>query len=347
MTDATKDAKKELEMFFKKANQKVEPVIKKFLREKADPSLRELLYYTIATGGKRLRPALTILSCEACGGEAEQAITSAAGLELIHNYSLIIDDIIDNGLIRRGKPTLWAKYGHAMAECLAIDFAASIFQSANSATHTKEITDLFAVTLKKIVEGEILDILFERKVRANEPYFTKEQPKKIEEKDYLQMIKKKTASLLSACCEAGVISSGSKNVEYKKALINFGYNLGIAFQLQDDILDIFAQEKKFGKKIGKDIEEGKGGNIVILLAQEELPGGDKAALQKILKQEEINQADIKKAMEIINKTKAQVAANTLKEQFIKKAKHNLSVLKESPAKDMLFTLADFVIVREK
>lgn len=334
-----------LEKYFQQAVYRIEPAIKNFLKEDTSPALKELLFYTIETGGKRLRPALTMLSCQAAGGSPSAAISAAAGLEIIHNYSLIIDDIIDRGLVRRNKPTLWLKYGESIAECLSIDFAASVFQAANHSKFSKQLTKIFAGVLKTIVEGEILDILFERQTRKNEPYITNTRPKFIAEKDYLNMIRKKTASLLGACCQAGAICAKARPT-YTEALQKYGYNLGIAFQIQDDILDIFGEEKKVGKKIGKDIEEGKGGNIILLLALQELPKTGRERINRIMRQGKISKKNVNEVIRLLNKTKAQQKANELKNHFVRKAKNELSKVRPNKWTKMLEEVANFVAQRE-
>ena len=167
---------------------RIDPEIKKVLLSDVSAKFHPLIAHQIATGGKRLRPLLAILSCRMLGGKLKDVIHPAAGLEILHNCTLIIDDIIDHSKIRRNKPTVWAKYGESMAECAAIDYSASIFQAAEASPDPVRISEIFAETMKAIVDGEITDILFERYGREQEPFVKKNRPKKVSKKQYLVRI---------------------------------------------------------------------------------------------------------------------------------------------------------------
>jgi geranylgeranyl diphosphate synthase type I len=338
--------KEKIEIIFQKWANLVDPKIKEILNLSVDKKTQKLVNYQIAVGGKRLRPALTIASCLACGGKIEDALYPAAGLEILHNCTLIYDDIIDNSNLRRGEPTTWFKFGKSIAECVGIDYAAAIFQAANKSKYSLEISEIFARTMKKIVEGEILDILFEQSGREDEKYIIENRYNGITEKDYLKMVSKKTASLIQACCEAGAISAKSKKSEID-ALKNYGFNLGIVFQIRDDVLDIFGEEKEFGKKIGKDIEERKLGNIIVFYALKELSQKQKERFLVILRKNKIKNKDIKEALKLISKTKAKEKSFLLGEKYIKKAKENLKSLSQNDWNKFLAEIADFTIKRVK
>jgi geranylgeranyl diphosphate synthase type I len=327
-------------------SQKVEPLIKKTLTLDVDKNFQKLVSYQIETGGKRIRPALAIISCRALGGKLKDVLASAAALEILHNYTLIVDDIIDNSFLRRGKATTWYKFGSSIAQCLAIDYSASIFQAVNFSKKSSKLIQLLAKTLKTIADGEILDILFEQAGREKEPYIVKNRYLKIKEKDYFKMVTKKTAFLMGVCCQIGGITAGARKKEIS-ALYNYGFNLGIAFQIQDDILDIFGKEEKFGKKIGKDIIERKGGNIVILLALKELDLKRRRELLTILRKKKIKKEEVKRAVSLIKKTKSREKAISLGKKFIEKAKKSLRILPKNRWLKILFQLADFTISREK
>lgn len=323
----------------------VEPAIKQVLASYVSKETKKIISYPIETGGKRLRPALTILSCLTCGGKIKEVIYPAAGLEILHQNSLIIDDIIDHSKTRRGEKTCWAKFGKSIAECLSIDYSAAIFQTATFSKTPLLISDIFSRTMKVLIEGEILDILFEQSGRDYEKYIITHRYKRVTEKDYFRMVKLKTSALAMSCCEVGAVSAKASKRQIK-ALKNYGKNLGIAFQVTDDILDIFGDPKKFGKKIGKDIGERKLGNIVIYFALKELLPKERKQVFGILRKRQMKKKNITKAISLIKKTKAKEKATDLAEKYVRKAKKNLEELPQNKWIKLLGELADFVIERE-
>lgn len=335
-----------IDIILNKLTKPVEPIIEKLLTSYVDKKHQELVKYQIKTGGKRLRSALVIVSCRLLGGKLKDALYPAAGLEILHNYTLIVDDIIDNSNLRRGKLTTWLKFGTSIAQCVGIDYSASVVQATNRSKKPTELSELFAKVIKAIVDGEILDILFEQRGRENEDYVVKNRYLKITDRDYMKMISRKTALLFQTCCETGGIVAGDKEREIQN-LRSYGFNLGIAFQIQDDILDIFGEEESFGKKIGKDIVEGKRGNIIILLALKEINLNDKKKLLGILRKKKINQKDIKAAVNLIKKTNSRQKAISLGKKYVEKAKKSLQQLPKNKWSEFLANLADFAIAREK
>lgn len=337
---------KNLEDFFKKTSQLVDPKIKEVLNLYVDKKTQALVNYQIETGGKRLRPALAMASCLACGGKINDVLYSAVGLEILHNYTLIIDDIIDNSVTRRGQLTTWVKFGKSIAEFIAMNYSATIFQTANRSKESNKISELFAKVTKIVTDGQILDILFEQSGREDEKYVAMNRYKKITDQNYFEMISKKTAVLIEASCEVGGISARVEKSQME-ALKNYGFNLGIAFQVQDDILDIFGSIKKLGKEIGHDIKGKKLSNIIILYALKELPLTEKKKVLNIFKKMEITEKNVRKIIQIVNKTKAKEKACLLEEKYIQKAKQSLKQLPQNKWSNILNDIADFVIEREK
>jgi len=340
-----------LNKIFDKYNKLVEPTILKILTSFVDKKHHQLFKYPILTGGKRLRPALAIITYNLFKENKKDynlkdILFASAGLEIIHNYSLIVDDIIDHSVLRRGLPTCWAKFGKSIAECVGIDYAASVFQASNLTNKPKEISELFAKVMKEIVDGEILDILFEQRGREDENYVVENRYFDITYEDYLKMVKKKTGALLRTSCQVGAILANAFREEIK-LIEDYGLNIGIAFQIRDDILDIFGEEEKFGKKIGKDIEERKKGNTVLLFALKELSKKEGNEISKILKKEKIEKNDIKRVISLVNKTKALEKSQKLAESFIQKAKDSLKKLPQNKWNQLLDDIANFIIQREK
>ncbi len=217
--------------------------------------LYDPIKYILSLGGKRVRPALTLMVCDFFGTDFKKAIPAALAVELFHNFSLIHDDIMDAAPLRRGKKTVHEKWdvntailsGDAMlilAYRFFEDYEAQIFQ---------ELARLFSETALQVCEGQQLDMDFE--TREN-----------VQIAEYLKMIEQKTAVLLGAAMEMGAIIGNASEVD-KKTMYEFGKNLGIAFQLQDDYLDVFGNPDTFGKQVGGDIISNKK-TFLYLMAEE-------------------------------------------------------------------------------
>jgi len=338
--------KEEIRNIFQELAAPVEPKVLEILGRDIEEKNKEIVNYQISTGGKRLRPILTILSCLLMGGTSQDALAPAAGVEMIHNYSLIIDDIIDNSVLRRKKPTTWFKFGKSIAQCIAVDYSAAVHQAANLSKNPILVSEIFSRSLKVLVDGEILDVLFEQKGRDDEPYIVKNRFSNISATDYLDMVRKKTAYLFQTCAEVGGISA-SANGEQLEALRKYGYNLGVAFQIKDDILDIFGKEETFGKEIGKDIVERKLGNIVLLYTLKDLSPIDRVKFLRILREEKRQKQDFQEAIELINKAESLQKAMALGENYVVKAKESLNKLPQNKWNKVLSDIADMALAREK
>lgn len=207
--------------------------------------LYEPIEYTIALSGKRIRPVLSLLGCELFGGDIEKVIAPAIGIELFHNFTLLHDDIMDQSPIRRGKPTVFKKWDINTAILSGDTMFVKAYEFVIKTEREKlpEILAVFNQTAKEVCEGQQYDMNFEKKLHVS-----------IE--DYLLMIRLKTAVLLGASLKIGAIIANASDEDCEN-LYKFGENLGIAFQLMDDLLDAFADETKFGKKIGNDILTNK------------------------------------------------------------------------------------------
>lgn len=234
--------------------------------EVKDPvNLYQPITYILDLGGKRLRPVLTLLACELYNGKVEKAYNAALAIEVFHNFTLIHDDIMDNANIRRGKPTVHVKWnqnaGILSGDAMLI-MAYQYLESYNDNLF-KNVTTLFSKTALEVCEGQQMDIDFETRLNVS-----------IEE--YIKMIKLKTSVLVAAALKMGALIA---EAEPKQAnlLYDFGINLGIAFQLQDDFLDTFGDESTFGKKIGGDIIENKK-TFLFLKAIEKCNAQDKETL---------------------------------------------------------------------
>jgi len=323
---------------------RVDPVMEKYLLRNAHPDFAEAVLYPIKMGGKRVRPALTLLSALAVGGNAEEAYPAAAGVELAHNYSLILDDIIDHSEVRRGMPTVWKKYGLSTAILVAVHYRESISEALNDTRDPEAFHEEMARVIKLLTDGERLDILFEQAGREDEPYVLSKRYRKLKLEEYLEMVEKKTGALIEASCFFGGLSVEGVDDEALTALRSYGKNVGIAFQISDDIIDIFGEEGKTGKKVGGDIKEHKLGNVVVLLALEEL--GEDSVLSQVLRKNEVSWEEVSAAINEIKKTNAYRRADSLRKSYVDAALKALEKLPDSPYRRMLESLAIFIERRE-
>ena len=208
-------------------------------------NLYEPMTYILGLGGKRLRPVLTLMSAEIFGAGYKEALDAALAIEVFHNFSLIHDDIMDDAPLRRGKPAVHEKWdvntGILSGDAMLIK-AYQIFENYEGETFRK-LAELFSKTATQVCEGQQYDLDFESRDDVT-----------IEE--YLKMIEYKTAVLVAAALRMGAIVANSSVAE-QNAIYDFGKNLGIAFQLQDDYLDAFGDPRSFGKRVGGDIIENK------------------------------------------------------------------------------------------
>jgi geranylgeranyl diphosphate synthase type II len=280
--------------------------LNKKIAVKEPENLYEPIHYILQIGGKRLRPVLTLMTCELFGGNYKKALDAALAVEVFHNFTLIHDDIMDSAPIRRGQETVHKKWdvntgilsGDAMMimayQCLE-NYGPSVF---------KELIILFSKTALEVCEGQQLDVDFESRNDVT-----------IEE--YIKMITNKTSVLVAAAMKMGAIIAESDAQEAQK-IYDFGLNLGIAFQLQDDYLDTFGNAAEFGKQIGGDIHENKK-TFLYLKALEVCDLEDKQQLISLYKSKQNQKNKISEVTHIFNKNKvAELTKNEI-ERYSNKA----------------------------
>jgi len=322
----------------------IDDFLLKTLKLGASDEFYEVVKHQVVVGGKRIRPAMTILCCEAVGGSAKVAIPAAAAIELAHNYTLIFDDIIDRSDLRRGLPTVRAKYDDVMAILAGMHYREAIFEAARRSPKSRRIEAIFSVALRRVIEGERLDVLFEQSGRDSE-YVKKMMRTSVSEKDYFGMVGAKTAILLEAACKVGgLVGNGTRS--QVDALSEFGWNCGIAFQIRDDILDIVGDSDDLGKEAGKDIREHKLGNLALLYSLMELLDKDREKLTALLRSPFVSDFNVGEAIEIIQSTNAVKRAYEKSKSYIETAKSSIDQIQPSEAKRMLMSLADFIIERK-
>jgi len=326
---------------FIRLGQQADPVILDALSRGAPSEFRPALSYHFEVAGKRMRAAMVVLSCAAAGGRVERAIKPAAVVEMIHNYSLVMDDLIDRGEVRRGRPTVRVVMGDSIALLVAMFYREVLDDLIEDLPANRNVRKVAVKTMKEIIDGERLDLLLEQAGRTD-PYLIKNRISNPTFKTYLDMVGKKTASLFKA---AGQIGAYAANAETRivNALGTYGWKAGLAFQVMDDVLDICGE--KTGKQQAKDIIEHKLGNAAILIALRFLSRKDREELKKIIGSERVSTQMLKKARSMVNKTPAERECREIAMKYLEDAKASLSVLKPSPFKDALSDLADQVVAR--
>ncbi len=207
--------------------------------------LYEPIAYTMSLGGKRIRPSLVLMSCDAFGGNTDVAVNPALGLELFHNFTLLHDDVMDNADIRRGKPTVHVKWDNntAILSGDAMLTMATQYIAKAPIGVAGKVIELFNATAMEIYEGQQYDVDFEQRMDVTVS-------------EYIEMIRLKTSVLLGCACKMGALIAGASEEDACK-IYDFGMNIGLAFQLQDDLLDVYGDEQTFGKAIGGDIMNNK------------------------------------------------------------------------------------------
>jgi geranylgeranyl diphosphate synthase type II len=209
------------------------------------PELYEPVKYVLSMGGKRIRPALVLLSCDMFSGRVESALIPAMAIEIFHNFTLLHDDIMDRSELRRGHPTVHIKYNENVAilsgDVMSILASRLMNQSPGAILHS--VHEIFTKAAMQVCEGQQIDMNFEDRLTVSR-------------EEYLNMIELKTAVLIAASLKIGAILGGASEKDAED-LYEFGRNLGIAFQLQDDLLDTYGDPDMVGKKLGTDIVDNK------------------------------------------------------------------------------------------
>ena len=289
----------------------------------------QLAGHIIASGGKRLRPMLTLASATLCGYDGRRHIDIAACIEFIHTATLLHDDVVDDSELRRGSATANAVWGNKPS-VLVGDFLFSRAFQISVADGSLKILEVLANTSATLAEGEVMQLLTSNDTSTSEAA-------------YLEVITAKTAALFSAACQFGAIVAERPSVE-EEALVNFGLNLGIAYQLVDDALDYSAREATLGKAIGDDFREGKI-TLPVVLAFRRGDERERAFWRQTMEEGVQKPEDFTEALRMLERH------GTIDDTF-ERARHYgamardaLGIFKEGPAKHGLLQVVDFCIQR--
>ena len=293
--------------------------------------VQKMTDYHIETGGKRLRALLTLGSAKLCGySKGSRDVNLAACVELIHSATLMHDDVIDEGVTRRGKDTL-NKIWNNQSSILIGDYLLSRCFEMIVEDGNLEVLKLLSSTSSKIAQGEVLQLQHKGEIDMLE-------------ETYLKIISAKTAELFAAATKVGAILSGVESKE-KDALEFYGRNLGLTFQIADDTLDYNSELKLFGKTIGQDFFEGKITLPIILLFQK-LDLEEKKMLHKIFYKKIRNKDDFEKTILLIKKYEIIKECYQKAQHYINLASNSLTVFKNSNEKEILKNLTSFSLTRK-
>ncbi len=320
------------EQHYRQYRSQIERYLQSFISESKPHTLYGPSEYVLKGGGKRIRPVLVQLACEAVGGEAREALHAAAGVEILHNFTLVHDDIMDHSPTRRGRPTVHTKWDHNVAILTGDALLALAYRALlkTRSPRIQEISRLFTEGVVIVCEGQAFDKEFEerRRVHVN---------------DYLMMIERKTARMLAVAAEIGGLI-GTSDTGRLDALRSFGTSIGRAFQVQDDLLDIVADEEELGKRTGSDLVEGKK-TFLLLEALRLAKGKDKAILQKVVNNGGVPRSRIAEYRRIYEATGAIASAERHVAQDLATARADLERLPASNARTTLLWLTDMLARR--
>jgi geranylgeranyl diphosphate synthase type II len=297
--------------------------------------LYEPIEYILALGGKRMRPALLLMACDLFGGDVEAALPPALAIEVFHNFTLMHDDIMDNAPIRRGKVTVHEKWNSNVAilsgDVMLIEGYKLMMKVRENIL--RQVLDIFNATAVGVCEGQQLDMTFETSDN-------------IAIEEYINMIRLKTAVVLGGALKIGALI-GEAEMKDAELLCDFGESIGIAFQLQDDILDVYGNPEKFGKQVGGDIISNK--KTYLLIKALELAGGlEGEELQRWITVKRFNNAEkVTAVTDIYNRINVRQYAETEMQAYAEKAFEALDKISlPEESKQYLRDFADGLLVRE-
>lgn len=319
-------------------NFELSSLVRRAMDDLAIPEKPALLYepvrYMLSLGGKRMRFCFALLSCGLCGGKPEEAIPAAKAIELLHNFTLLHDDIMDKADTRRGMPSVYKKWDTSTAILSGdVMFVKALEQLRYYQDYERfpEIFDAFLNSTRQVCEGQAYDLEFE-------------QMDEISICDYLEMVRGKTAALIKASLLMGGTVGGADS-EMKEILGELGEEIGIAFQIQDDLLDIKGEPDKLGKQSAGDILKGKKTYLSIL----SLERGDhrqKEFLLEVLKSNNVTQSDVQKVIALYENLDIFTAAGKAVNQHYRKALNLLDSFSSSDYREELRHLLEKIIERE-
>jgi geranylgeranyl diphosphate synthase type II len=317
--------------------------VEKSLQEIDLPAKPETLYdpyrYALSVGGKRIRPLLTLFACGLCKGNIEKSLPAALAIEILHNFTLVHDDIMDSADTRRGEPSVFKKWDENVAILSGDVMFADAYQKLGFYGHEDEFSkeefaalhDVFVRTVVTVCEGQALDMEFVDRTD-------------VKHEEYIEMIAGKTSALLSGALEMGAIVAHA-STQKREELAQLGFEMGIAFQIQDDLLDATADPEKFGKRPGGDIFEGKKTYLTIL-ALERADARQASLIRETLDNDNPAEEDVDNVLDIMDQLKVLDDVAREVDEHYKKAFQLLEKFESSDYKQELENLLIFLQNRD-
>ena len=286
--------------------------------------------HIIFSGGKRLRPLLMVLSARICGYTGGYDITFSSAIEFLHAATLLHDDLVDDASLRRGKPVAHSLYGNAIT-VLVGDFLLARALAISADTGKLEVIKVISKLTEEMSQGEVFQLMRKGDIGLSED-------------EYLGVIGQKTAVLFESACKTCAILADASDKQ-KQALSAYGYNLGIAFQMADDLLDYTQDTTKLGKEVGADLKEGKL-TLPVIHALDRADDKDKEVMATIIKDQDFSLQDFEILVEKLEKYGGIDYTKEMAASYIQKAKDALSIFESSETKELMFDIADYALARK-
>jgi octaprenyl-diphosphate synthase len=306
--------------------------IEKALSDNLNPYLdlvSEVAGHLLFSGGKRLRPLLMVLSAKMCGYNGDYDKTFSTALEYLHTATLLHDDLVDEAAMRRGKPVAHSTWGNSIT-VLVGDYLLARALSISAGTGRLRVVQVLAELTENMSQGEVHQLMRKGDV-------------KLTEDEYMVVIRRKTAVLFEAACQVSAIIADAPG-DKEKSLARYGYNLGIAFQMADDLFDYTLQTSELGKEVGADLREGKL-TLPVIYALKQAQPADRDRMIKIIQNDDFAIEDFKILLKLLDKYGGIDYTQKTAAGYIETAKSALSGFDPSPARETLLDIADYALAR--
>ena len=306
--------------------------IEKALSDNLNPYLdlvSDVAGHILFSGGKRLRPLLMVLSARMCGYNGNYDKTFSTALEYLHTATLLHDDLVDDATLRRGKPVAHSEWGNAIT-VLVGDYLLARALSISAGTGRLRVIEVLTELTENMSQGEVHQLM--RKGDIN-----------LSEDEYLEVIRRKTAVLFEAACQVSAIIADAPS-EKEKALAEYGYNLGFAFQMADDMFDYTLQTSDLGKEVGADLREGKM-TLPVIYALKHAQDEDRNRMINIIQNKDFSAEEFSVLVKLLNTCGGLAYTEKTAATYIDTAKNALSSFEPSPTKETMLDIADYALAR--